>query len=902
MGGFAPLTDVTTGRASHWNAKNGRAQVDSSNITNKIREAFEVYMPNVAGSNWTEVQASGDLTYSDGNAAAASYLVVSKNPLVAGQQTTIESTFTFTLPVEFAFGVSMSQRTLGQEFSIEIVDTGDLLPIPADLAIASITQATTTLTVETTTAHGLSVGQAIGIRDCSNQLANYPALVVATTPSPVVFTVTAGPGGTIASQTITNPAGAKGFVYFRERLGRAQNGISQIFENTTATNSSLYIRSESGDALPSGTVAGNQSVTIGTTASVQLAGAVAYQYSFSPTNEYRMLVQSDRTQWADAPVDTTTAMTSRLVRTQICPDPSTFYKLRIRAVNAKSLTAPNAQIVSAVKSASTTATITTDVPHGLVTSDLVVIYGIRAQGAAEFPNLTTATAVTVTGPTTFTVTIGTSGTITSYGGYVAKVQGGNLMSALGAVAQVVQTVSMQTLPGGIRQLAIVGSAAWAGVAIGDLANLVGVRDNVTGATLNLDAIWKVANVSGSNLFLVPPSLEYTPPVAYPANTLGTTIDAASNGLALPQATITVASTAGYPASGTFWVQTTTGWQLVTYTGTTATTFTGCTGGTGTLFTGQPVFGVTAAGGAAIRRTDLRVSFVRLFDYERERVEVLARPAGDIAASIPVTVNNTPAVTVSSGTITTVSTVTTITGGPAAEDAAAGTSPLTVGGVVRTAVAPTTLVAGDAARLTMTAGAAAVVAPYSVPEVSWQTPANVGGLANTATPLQVKEAAGALLCNYVTAIDLFSEALTNATDLRIREPDLTCSSQTIATNILTVSVTHNLRIGDAVVFTASTVTGITAGVTYFVLTVPAATTITLSATRGGSTLAISGTGVTATFHKVLWMTRIPTTGVTPRALQFLVPLRGSVNTALQLQTATASGAGAVYASLQGFAAQ
>jgi len=106
----------------------------------------------------------------------------------------------------------------------------------------------------------------------------------------------------------------------------------------------------------------------------------------------------------------------------------------------------------------------------------------------------------------------------------------------------------------------------------------------------------------------------------------------------------------------------------------------------------------------------------------------------------------------------------------------------------------------------------------------------------------------------------------------------------------------------VVFTASTVTGISTGVTYYVLTTPATTTITLSATRGGSTLAISGTGVTATFHKVLWMTRIPTTGVTPRALQFLVPLRGSVNTALQLQTATASGAGAVYASLQGFAAQ
>ena len=203
---------------------------------------------------------------------------------------------------------------------------------------------------------------------------------------------------------------------------------------------------------------------------------------------------------------------------------------------------------------------------------------------------------------------------------------------------------------------------------------------------------------------------------------------------------------------------------------------------------------------------------------------------------------------------------------------------------------------------MTTSAAAVVSPYSIPEVSWQTPANVGGLVNTATPLQIKEAAGALLRNYLTSIDLYSEALTNATDLRIREPDLTCASQTIASNTLTVSVTHNLLVGDAVVFTASTVTGISTGVTYYVLTVPATTTITLSTTRGGATLTISGTGVTATFHKILWMQRIPTTGAAPRYIEFPVPLRGSINTAMQIQTATASGAGAVYASTQGFVAQ
>ena len=299
-------------------------------------------------------------------------------------------------------------------------------------------------------------------------------------------------------------------------------------------------------------------------------------------------------------------------------------------------------------------------------------------------------------------------------------------------------------------------------------------------------------------------------------------------------------------------------------------------------------------------TTWTVGMVAVYDFRTANVTINdTRPTG-VSSPLPMQVSGgtLPAVT----TVTTVTTVSALTGGGAAEDAAAGANPVTVGGVVRTAVAPTTLVAGDAARATMTAGAAMVMHPYSVPEASWQTPAIVGGLVNTTTSLQLREAPGALLCTYVTAIDLYSEALTNATDLRIREPDLTCASQTIASNTLTTSATHNLRVGDAVVFTASTVTGITAGVTYYVLTTPAGTTLTLSATRGGSTLTISGTGVTATFHKVLWMTRIPTTGAAPRQLMFRVPLRGSVNTNLLVQTATASGAGAVYLSAQGFIAQ
>jgi len=78
----------------------------------------------------------------------------------------------------------------------------------------------------------------------------------------------------------------------------------------------------------------------------------------------------------------------------------------------------------------------------------------------------------------------------------------------------------------------------------------------------------------------------------PPGGLGTTIAAASNGFTLPQGTINVASTQGFPATGTLHIHVTgnsvTNPQIITYTGITATTFTGCTGGNAVLLTGQPI--------------------------------------------------------------------------------------------------------------------------------------------------------------------------------------------------------------------------------------------------------------------------------------------------------------------------
>jgi hypothetical protein len=631
----------------------GRLQTNTSNITTKYRESFETYAPNTPGSDWLHVLGNGDIVRAEGNALSASYLVISKSPLFAGTETVIENVNRFGMPLEVCIGAHMSQRTLGQEFALELVSL-DALPSLPDIEISSITQATTTLTVVTTTPHGLVPGKRVGITGCSNPLANYPSLVVATTPTPTSFTATAGPGGTIASQTITNPAGAKGFVYFRPALGYAKDGTSLIFENVTATQASAYIRSDAGDSLPSGTAAGNHSATILSTASVQALNSTG-TYAFQPTNEFRLSLMADRVQWAAAPVDSLAALTQFVNRTQVVPNNSKEYAFRIRAANNKALTVPSAQIVSAVKSGTTTATITTATDHGLVAGDVVVVYGIRDQAAASFPNLLTATAVaTAPTSTTFTIVIGTASTVTSYGGYVAKVQGGNLMSALGALTMAAQSA---TIADGI--LTLVGSAAWSGALIGDFVELVGIRDNTTGASLGLDGAWRVRDIVTTSLVL----------------------------------------------------------EFV---------------GSGTMPT---TLATTNCGGGVIKRTDLRISFLRVFDFERERVEFMPRPTGDIANAVPVVLQGGA---LTSGTVAAAGTV--------AVDAAIG-NPVTAGLRASSANITAMSAAGDSVGWMGTMIGAGIVKPFALPEAGFN--ASLALTTTTAAAIQTAGAAG--IKRHLTAV-------------------------------------------------------------------------------------------------------------------------------------------------------
>jgi len=623
--------------------------VKSFNVYGKFREAFEDFTP---GAIWTETEASGDIIALDGNSLGASYLVISKDPLSAGSVSQVETVSAFDMPFDLAAGLHMSQRTLGQEFSFELVSTEAPLTAFTDLAISSISQATTTLTVNTTNPHGLKPGMRIGIFGVSDSRFNYPSLVVATIPTANQFTATAGPGGTIPSVT-AGPL-TSGFVYLRSAMGYAPNGTSMIFEQANAAQASFYVKSKGGDNhVGGGTVGGNHSVTLLTTASIQAINA-ANTYAFQPTDEYRLAMMADRIQWSDAPVDTLAAANARVTRTQVIPDPEKKYKLRVRATNNKGLTVPNARIVSVTKSGTTTATVVTDVPHGFTTGDVITAYGVRDQ--TNFANLTAATAVaSIVDATTFTVIWGSAVTATSYGGFVSRVQGNNLNSALGAIAQAISTA---TVASGI--LTLVGSAAWSGLLIGDYVNVHGAAVDGTGVSLGIDGAWRVRNIVTTSLELEP---------------IGTTVAPAN-------------------------------------------------------------FGPTNGGGAIIKRTDLRISFIRIFNFARERVEFLQRPNGDEAGAAPVRIQGTPAVTMTSTGVS----------GTVAVDAAMP-NPVAVGGRASNANIAAMSATGDLVAQLMTMIGAAIMKPYALPEAGW----NGSAALTTTTAVAIKAAAAAGLKNHITAL-------------------------------------------------------------------------------------------------------------------------------------------------------
>lgn len=162
------------------------------------------------------------------------------------------------------------------------------------------------------------------------------------------------------------------------------------------------------------------------------------------------------------------------------------------------------------------------------------------------------------------------------------------------------------------------------------------------------------------------------------------------------------------------------------------------------------FASITCGGAVLKRTDLRLHFLRVFDYTRHTVEVDGGVGNynDYQESLPVNVLNAISVTA---------------GGAAAHGATTSGNPVRIGMNALTAN-PTAVTTGQTANLISTLIGALVQKPYSIPEADW---AYAGAAIINTTDVPLK-AALASNRNYLTGMQLQNTHATVATEVVIKD--------------------------------------------------------------------------------------------------------------------------------------
>ena len=436
--------------------------VTIGNARNKFRDGFVQAWPDL--TVWDLSLGSGNnIVNGGGNSAGSAYLRISLDPLTANTEVSVTSKLNFKFPLRFGAGVSLSQRMLGQEASMELVGATtagtavENISTVSSIAISgNITVVSNVWTINTAAAHGLKGGDRITISGCADPRLNVgPIAITVVTATQITIT------STLANATYTATSGVMNFA---DPFAYAKNGCSLLFETNTATTGTFATR-RNGASYRGTTVASMASTT------ATQSNTSGFSDAFNAAGTSELYCSLDEIFLRSFASDSLAGTNSLTKYTQGIPDEELKYKIRFRAKNHANLTVPVGQITAISKSGTTTATVTTDVAHGLSVNDYVMIYGVRDQ--TNFANLATATVIaSVPSSTTFTIVLGSAVTASSAGGVVWRIQGsvappGILNFALQSIARTsnVLTATFNTtvagpLPGEYFQLhGLDGSAA-----------------------------------------------------------------------------------------------------------------------------------------------------------------------------------------------------------------------------------------------------------------------------------------------------------------------------------------------------------------------------------------------------------------------------------------------------------
>ena len=476
------------------------AEEENPGTAGAVTQHIVDVIPSTIGQYYSFELASGDFINVGRSSNGQHFTEISMNPLSVGdEQTLVEYKTTFQFPCYSEIEASMSQRVKGHYAVMEITDKDSTyLDEPIEYTFTSVTQATTTLTVALNAAFDGYLGSWVDIYGLLDNRFNYTNLCVASMSSDKkTLTFTVSDEATITSLTATASNLVGGKLKRQAKLLLAGNALGMRFSGTSATTTAYLARFGGGSIKESGTMIGAKTVTSGSSAPTFTSGAMG-QVELKATTRYRLEAEPEVIVFGDRAGDVLGNLTLRTQFTAVKPSGNTDYYVRFRAVTPKSISRPIAKIVSAVKAtATTTATITTDVPHGLTTSSYVTIKGIANQ--TVFANFTTpAVVASIVSPTQFTIVIGTATIATSYGGTVILCNGS--VDQQGIIGQVPQSVARDA--NGL--VTIVGNGTWAGLGgVGEYVNLYGCRSSVDGSDLGVDGVYRVHNFATTTLILEP---------------------------------------------------------------------------------------------------------------------------------------------------------------------------------------------------------------------------------------------------------------------------------------------------------------------------------------------------------------------------------------------------------------
>jgi len=506
----------------------GRLVLGNAGVVNQaIPDTEDAVALAAQWENFTGVDfANGDFVTSVPGLNGQAITVLSGSPLAPGESYVTNKNLAVYQPCSMEFAGSFVRTGISfATASLFANSASGPDPVPSAINITNISQSSavlgatynatagTVVRIDLETAlpsvgtnSAVYVGDWINITGVVDNRLNYPnACINYISPDRKVICVGFSDEAALPSLAIPNitPTLGTAKVNFYNNMSGARNGIGLRFTGTTSTSAAIVSIFGGDDNQVSGTLLGDHRVSISSSAVNYVLGASAAwgQYELRPSSRYLIDCYPHASVVLDKAEQTQTQWTPRdTPRTSVKPSTESALYPRFRLYKPVSMSRPVAKIVKAEKlTASTTATIYTDVPHGLTTGNYVTIKGVRDY-ATNFPMLSTPTAVTVVNDTTFTVSFGAAAIATSYGGSVIIANGGK--DQPGIITQTIQSVQSR-VAADTNWLDVVGSASWSGVNPGDYINLHGVRESVAGADVGVDGVWEVAHISTTTMVLKP---------------------------------------------------------------------------------------------------------------------------------------------------------------------------------------------------------------------------------------------------------------------------------------------------------------------------------------------------------------------------------------------------------------